>query len=125
VTSATAFLEEELEKMGCPMKAVVQMNVALDEIFSNIVNYGYSEKPGPIILHIKECFSPHRVYLSFEDYGVPYNPLEMRDPDTTLSAEERKIGGLGIFMVKKTMDDMKYEYVNHANILTIMKIIGE
>ena len=61
------------------------------------------------------------VALKFEDEGVPYNPLEKDDPDVTLSVEDREIGGLGIFMVKKSMDDMYYEYKDGKNILTLMK----
>ena len=125
VTPATAFLEEELEKLGCSMKAIIRCSVALDEIFSNIVNYGYPDSPGPVTVKLSEAFEPHRVYIRFEDEGIPYNPLTNEDPDVTLGAEERGIGGLGIFMVKKTMDDVKYEYENGKNILSLMKLIGE
>ena len=125
VTPATAFLEEELEKLGCPMKAVIQCNVALDEIFSNIVNYGYPKGPGPVTIKLIERLNPHRVYIRFEDQGIPYNPLTNEDPDVTLSAEERGVGGLGIYMVKKTMDDVKYMYEDGKNILSIMKLIGD
>lgn len=61
------------------------------------------------------------ISITFSDSGKPYNPLEKPDPDVTLSAEERSIGGLGIFMVKKSMDDMRYEYKDGQNILTITK----
>ena len=64
---------------------------------------------------------PRRVYIRFEDEGIPYNPLTNQDPDITLSANERSIGGLGIYMVKKTMDSVKYKYENDKNILTIKK----
>ena len=125
VTPATAFLEEELEKLGCPMKTIIQCNVALDEIFSNIVNYGYPKGPGPVTIKLIERLNPHRVYIRFEDQGIPYNPLTNEDPDVTLSAEERGVGGLGIYMVKKTMDDVKYMYEDGKNILSIMKLIGD
>ena len=121
IPAATEFAEAEMEKLGCPLKTVYQFNVAIDEIFSNIVKYGYAEKPGPVTLKLIEKDDPHRLYVRFEDEGMPYNPLTKEDPDVTLSAEERGIGGLGIYMVKKTMDDMRYKYENGKNILTIMK----
>lgn len=123
ITRVTDFIDAELEKIDCPMKAVVQLNIAIDEIFSNIVKYGYAGKSGPITVKLIEREHPHMVYLRFSDEGVPYNPMTKEDPDTTLSAEEREIGGLGIFMVKKSMDDMMYKYENDQNIFTIAKKI--
>ena len=117
----TAFVEEELEKLNCPMKSVLQIDVAIDEIYSNIVNHGYGEKPGPVTVKVVEKAEPHAVCIRFADEAIPYNPLTKADPDVTLSAEERRIGGLGIYMVKKTMDEMKYKYENNQNILTIIK----
>lgn len=116
------FAEAELEKVSCPMRAVTQINVAIDELYSNIVKYGYGDTPGPISVRI--IIRDNVVYLRFEDEGIPYNPITKEDPDVTLSAEERGIGGLGIYMVKKTMDDVKYKYENGKNILTIQKRIG-
>lgn len=123
INEVTAFIEAELEKIDCPMKAVMQINVAVDELFSNIVKYGYPDEAGPVTVKFISHDEPKTVYIRFEDEGIPYNPLTKDDPDTTLSAEERSIGGLGIFVVKKTMDDMKYKYENGKNILTIKKII--
>ena len=117
----TEFAEAELEKIGCPMKTVLQIDVAIDEIVSNIVNHGYGEKKGPVNLRIVYKEEKNEVYLRFSDEGVPYNPLTNADPDVTLSAEERKIGGLGIFMVKKTMDAVMYKYEDGRNVFTIMK----
>lgn len=124
ITVVTAFIESELEKIDCPMKTVVQINVAIDEIFSNIVRYGYKDKSGPVTVELKLDDDLSTAYIKFIDEGIPYNPLKKEDPDVTLSAEERGIGGLGIFMVKKTMDDMKYEYENDKNILTLVKKIN-
>ena len=121
IPQVTEFVEAELEKLDCPMKTVMQLSIAIDEIYSNIVRYGYSGKPGPVTVSVIARTEPHAVYLRFCDEGIPYNPLTKEDPDTTLSAEERSIGGLGIFMVKKTMDDVKYRYENGENILTICK----
>ncbi|MDO4811850.1 MAG: ATP-binding protein [Eubacteriales bacterium] len=123
IPAVTEFVEAELEKLDCPMKTVVQVSIAIDEICSNIVKYAYPEKPGPITVKFLAKDDPRRVYVSFEDEGIPYNPLTKEDPDTTLSAEERAIGGLGIYMVKQTMDDVKYKYENGHNILTIQKVI--
>ena len=125
IPAVTQFVEEQLEKLDCPMKVVVQMSVAIDEIFSNIVRYGYKNTAGPVTVTFITKDDPKRVYLRFADEGIPYNPLTKEDPDVTLSAEERRIGGLGIYMVKKTMDDMKYKYENEQNVLTVVKKIGD
>lgn len=117
----TQFAESELEKYKIPLKIVYQINVAIDEIFSNIVKYAYQRKHGPITVNLLIKEEPRTVYVKFTDIGIPYNPLTKADPDITLSAEERGIGGLGIYMVKKTMDDMKYKYEEGKNILTIQK----
>ncbi len=121
ITEVTSFVETELEKLGCPMKTVVQLNVAIDEIYSNIVKYAYPSEPGPAEVSLIYREDPGCVYIKFRDSGIPYNPLTKDDPDVTLSADERTIGGLGIYMVKKTMDDVKYKYENGENILTIKK----
>lgn len=123
INEVTAFVESELEKVECPMKAVMQINVAVDELFSNIVRYGYPDGKGPVTVKFISHDEPKTVYVRFEDEGIPYNPLTKDDPDITLSADERSIGGLGVFVVKKTMDDVKYKYENGKNILTIKKLI--
>lgn len=123
IATVTEFVEAELEKIDCPMKAVMQISVAIDELFSNIVRYGYPDGPGPVSVQFVERRDPETVYIRFEDSGIPYNPLAKEDPDITLSAEERSVGGLGIYVVKKTMDDVKYKYENGKNILTIKKLI--
>ncbi len=121
IRNVTEFIEAELEKLDCPMKTVIQINVAIDEIFSNIVKYAYSDKPGPVTVSLIKKDTPNAVCVKFVDSGIPYNPLTKEDPDITLSAEDRNIGGLGIYMVKKTMDDVRYKYENENNILTIIK----
>ena len=117
----TSFVEEALEKIGCPMKVRIQMNVAIDEIFSNICYYAYQPGTGDatILLDISE--NPTQVTVTFIDQGIPYDPLKQEEPDTTLSADERTIGGLGIFMVKKSMDELSYEYKDGKNILNMKK----
>ena len=116
-----AFVDKELEKVGCPMKAQMKIDVAVEEIFVNIANYAYRPECGPATIRAEVQKDPLRVILSFVDHGVPYDPLAKKDPDITLSSEERAIGGLGIFMVKKSMDDICYEYKDGHNILTITK----
>lgn len=124
ITAVTEFVEEELDKLDCPMKSKMQIDVAIDELFSNIVRYAYGEGTGPATVEVFLAEEASRtVALRFSDSGTPYNPLTRADPDTTLSAEDRSIGGLGIFMVKKTMDDLQYRYENGQNILTIYKKI--
>ena len=121
IPAVTEFVEAELEKVDCPMKAVMQFGVAIDEIYSNIVNHGYGDKPGPITVKVIISQNPRTVYVRFSDFGIPYNPLTYETPDITLSAEERQIGGLGIYLVRQTMDDMRYKYENGQNVLTLVK----
>ncbi|MBO6112544.1 MAG: ATP-binding protein [Lachnospiraceae bacterium] len=116
-----AFVDEQLEQYDCPMKVQMQVDVAVEEIFVNIASYAYKPDVGDALIRVNVTEEPLAVYLTFMDSGVPYDPLAKEDPDVTLSAEERQIGGLGIFMVKKSMDDVKYEYKDGQNILTIMK----
>ncbi len=117
------FVDEELEKAGCPMKAMMQIDVAVEEIFVNIACYAYNPETGPATIRTEVTKKPLSVILTFLDHGVPYDPLKKDDPDITLSAEERQIGGLGIFLVKKSMDEIYYEYKDGQNILTIKKNI--
>ena len=118
-----AFVEENLEKNDCPMKVLMQVQIAVEEIFVNIAHYAYDSGQGTATIRVEVGGDPLQVIITFIDQGVPYDPLKKEDPDVTLSAEERKIGGLGIFMVKKSMDDVKYEYADGKNILTISKKI--
>jgi sigma-B regulation protein RsbU (phosphoserine phosphatase) len=119
-----AFVDEQLEAMDCPPKVQMQIDVAVEEIFVNVAHYAYAPKTGSVTIRMEPHQAPQRVDITFIDRGVPYDPLAKADPDVTLSSEERQIGGLGIFIVKKSMDDMKYEYRDGQNVLTIMKKIG-
>ena len=121
IAAITEFAERELEKIGCSMKAIVQFNIAIDEIYSNIVKYAYPDKKGPVRIEVFKEFEPNRAFIKFIDEGIPYNPLTKEDPDVTLSAEERNIGGLGIYIVKESMDNVRYKYENGQNILAIEK----
>ncbi len=115
---ATGFFEDILSAANAPMKVIAQVNVAVDEIFSNIARYS-----GATAATLGCSLTDGRITLRFSDNGRPYDPTGKPDPDTTLSAEERDIGGLGIFMVKKIMDEVTYEYVDGLNILTLVKAL--
>ena len=117
----SAFVEEELEQRDCPMKVQLQVGMAVEELYGNIANYAYNPEVGPATIQVEVTEDPLCVVITFLDQGKPYDPLKHEDPDVTLSLDEREVGGLGIFMVKKTMDDVKYEYVDGKNILTIRK----
>ena len=105
IGAVTAFVDEQLEALDCPMKAQMQIDIAIDELFGNIAHYAYNPEVGEATVRVEVTEDPLSVIITFIDGGVPYDPLAAADPDTTLSAEERAIGGLGIFMVKKMMDD--------------------
>ena len=121
IPRVTAFLEEALEQADCPMKAIMQIGLAVDELFGNIANYAYPDGAGNATVRLEIDEAAREASLTFIDEGVPYDPLAKEDPDVTLPAEERQIGGLGIFLVKKTMDGMRYERSDGKNLLTITK----
>lgn len=119
VATVMGFVDQLLETAGSAVKAKLQIDVAIDEIFSNIAYYAYSSGTGKATVDFE--LEDGVAILRFHDRGVPYDPLQKPDPDVTLTAEERGIGGLGIFLVKKTMDDMTYEFKDGSNILTLKK----
>lgn len=121
IETVTDFVNEQLEALNCPRKAQIQIDIAIDELFGNIAQYAYNPEIGQATVQVEVVEEPLSVVLTFIDNGVPYDPLAKADPDTTLSAEEREIGGLGIYMVKKSMDDITYEYKDGQNILAIKK----
>ncbi|MBQ5683987.1 MAG: ATP-binding protein, partial [Peptococcaceae bacterium] len=114
VPLVAAFVEEHLEKFEVPAKLAVKLMVAVDEIYSNIVRYSGASEAQIRLVKEEEI-----VQLIFRDNGEPYNPLTAKAPDVTASAEDRAIGGLGIFMVRKMMDNVEYEYTNDRNKLTL------
>ena len=119
----TDFVNQQLELLGCPMKAQMQIDIAIDELFSNIAHYSYNPEVGQATVRVEVVENPLAVTITFIDNGIPYDPLAKEDPDLTLSAEERQIGGLGIYLVKKSMDEITYEYKDGQNILSIKKCI--
>lgn len=118
-----AFVDRHLEELDCPMKTQMQLDIAVEEIFVNIASYAYAPGIGEATIRVETVKDPASISITFIDSGMHYDPLAKEDPDVTLSAQERKIGGLGIFMVKKSMDDITYEYLDGKNILTIKKNI--
>lgn len=116
-----AFVDGQLEALDCPMKAQMQIDVAVEEVFVNIASYAYAPGTGEAAISLRLSDDQKTVTIEFQDSGIPFDPLAKADPDVTLSAEERKIGGLGIYMVKKSMDRILYRYENGKNILTIEK----
>ena len=123
IEAVTDFVNQQLEELACPMKAQMQINIAIDELFSNIAHYSYNPEIGQATVRVEVMENPLAVSITFIDNGVPFGPLSKEDPDLTLSAEERQIGGLGIYMVKKSMDEITYEYKDGQNILSIKKCI--
>ena len=123
IETVTNFIIEELEKLNCPIKAQTQISIAIDELFGNIAQYAYHPDVGNATVRFEVEESPLSVIITFIDSGKPFNPLNIVEPDISLSSEEREIGGLGIFLVKKTMNLVEYEYKNGQNILKIKKSI--
>ena len=117
-----AFVDGQLEEADCPMRTQMQIDVAVEELFVNIAHYAYSQT-GSATIRVELFDEPPAVEITFIDSGIPYDPLAKKDPDVTLSADERDIGGLGIFMVKKSMDDVFYKYEDGHNVLRIRKLM--
>lgn len=117
------FLEEELAKADASTKITMQMDVCIEEVFVNVSHYAYGEKFGEVDFEIIHNPDDDTVTFVFSDKGIPFDPLKEEDPDITLSANEREIGGLGIFICKKIMDDIHYEYIDGRNVLTLVKKI--
>ncbi len=119
-----SFIDEQLGEAECSKKTRMTIDVAVEELFVNISSYAYDPKIGTAVVQVSVHNEPLSVEITFIDNGKPYDPLAKPDPDVTLDAEHRQIGGLGIFMVKKSMDDVQYEYKDGRNILTIKKVLN-
>jgi sigma-B regulation protein RsbU (phosphoserine phosphatase) len=116
-----SFISNELDKAGCSVKMENQIKLAVEEVFVNIANYAYGQEAGNVVIRLAEGDD---IKIEFEDKGKPFNPIEENDPDLTTSVQEREIGGLGIFLVKKVMDKVEYRHEDNKNILLISKKIG-
>ena len=121
--SVIEFVEETLERYECSMKMQTSICVAIEEVFVNVAHYAYGGGEGEVTLGIAFDTETRVATFRMADKGVPFDPLQKADPDVTLSAEDREIGGLGIFITKKTMDAVNYVYENGENLLIMKKKI--
>lgn len=119
VEEVTEFVDGQLEAHDCSAKAQTLIDIAVDELFTNIASYAYGGEAGEAVIEVE--FPDGFAEITFRDWGVPFNPLDCPDPDVTLPPEDRPIGGLGIFIVKKRMDSVTYRYEDGQNILTIRR----
>lgn len=117
------FMNEQLSSVCLDSSKRAELDMVVEEIFINIVSYAYESEPGDVTVQMEILTQPDRIWMSFIDDGTPYNPLDRKDPDITLSAEERQVGGLGIYLVKKIMDKVEYQYIEKRNILTIERLV--
>ena len=118
-----SFINDVLSAYGCSVRDTMQINVAVEELFVNISLYAYPSGSGSATISISVLDDPKTAEITLIDSGVPFDPLEKEEPDISLNAKEREIGGLGIYMVRKTMDELTYENVDGCNITTIRKKI--
>ena len=123
LSDVLGFVDQTLESYECPMKIQTAVCVAIEEVFVNVAHYAYGEGGGNLTLSIGFDTESRKITFRMTDKGVPFDPLKKPDPDITLSAEDRELGGLGIFIAKKTMDTVTYAYKNGENILTMIKKI--
>ena len=117
------FINAELESHDVPMKTIMQIDIAVEELFVNIAHYAYNPDVGEATVAVDVEEAPPCAVIRFIDRGKPYDPLSREDPDVTLGVDDRQIGGLGIYMVKKSMDEVVYTYEDGQNILTIRKLL--
>lgn len=117
------FIRGELEAAGGSLKVMSQVEIAVEEIYVNIVHYAYPSGDGEAVIRCETDREVPKMTIQFLDAGTPFDPLAKEDADISLSAEERSIGGLGILMVKKLMDEVTYCYEEGKNILTIVKYL--
>ena len=123
LSDVLGFVDRILESYECPMKIQMAICVAIEEVFVNVAHYAYGGGEGEMTLGIGFDEASRDITFRMTDKGTPFDPLKKPDPDITFSAEEREIGGLGIFITKKTMDTVAYAYENGENVLTMIKKI--
>ena len=121
LSAVTEFVHEAMKPLSCSAKTMNQLDIVIDELFSNIARYAYAPGTGPVTVRVEVLREPDTLVLSFLDGGRPFDPLTAEEPDVTASAEERRIGGLGLFLVKKIMDEISYSYQDGQNILRTSK----
>lgn len=116
-----AFVDSALDSLQCPQKIRRQIDVAVDELAGNIVYYAYPDGAGALTVQMEYDAASSQVCITLKDAGIPFNPLERAEPDITAQAEVREVGGLGIFIARKSMDDISYSYKDGQNVLKIKK----
>lgn len=116
------FVNGILEEHKCPMYVQMELDIAVEELFVNIAHYAYTPNIGQATIQVS--VKDDYVTIVFRDKGIPYNPWDKKDPDITLPLEELQIGGLGIYMVKNSMDEVDYVYEDEMNVVTIRKNIS-
>ena len=119
----STFIEKSLINTDCTLRDSHKLLVSAEEIYTNICKFAYTPDKGDVTVRVSLYKDPMAVHITFLDHGVPFNPLKKEDPDATLPAEDRKIGGLGLYLVKNLMDDLTYKYIDNTNILTLIKDI--
>ena len=119
-----SFINAPLEALGVSEEEKVVIDIAVEEIYVNIALYAYDPGRGPVTLRWTLEDEPLSIQIDFMDRGTPYDPLAREDPDLTLSAEDRQIGGLGIYMVRKSMDEVSYEYRDGKNCFMMKKLLS-
>lgn len=120
-----AMIDQELEGRNLSREDQIALHIAVEEIYSNIAFYAYPVPPGTVKVRLEFDAPKREMKVQFLDRGIPYNPLQKADPDITLAAEERQIGGLGIYMVKNSMDQVDYRYEDGWNVFTMKKCMAE
>lgn len=119
--AVTDFVLQRPEIAACPKNTQMQLRLAVEEVFVNIASYAYDPSIGPAEVRCEVLNDPLRVVIQFLDHGKPFDPLAKEDADTSEEALMERIGGLGILLVKETMDEVSYSYEEGKNILTILK----
>lgn len=117
------FVDSELSEHDCDIKTKMQIELVVEEVFVNIASYAYSSKTGNAEIGVEISENPKKIIIEFKDSGKQYNPLETQEADVTLPPEKRKIGGLGIFLIRKNTDNIYYQYKDNQNILTLEKLL--
>ena len=117
------FVDGLIEPMDCSPKTQMQIELSVEEIFVNIANYAYAPGTGTALIRVDISGDPPVAEITLIDRGKPYDPLAKEDPDVTLPSKERSIGGLGIFLTKKSMDEVSYVYRDGCNMLTMKKVL--
>ena len=123
IKPVTDFINQQLSEAGCPDEIRIEIDIAIDEIFGNIINYAYTPDVGPVTIRLDLMRDPDSAVITFIDQGIPFDPLSEDDPDLSGPLRTRSIGGLGLYMVRNIMDGITYRYEDGKNILSIRKDI--